>query len=76
MERLLIEDKIPYINVDESSSRNQAGKTLKIARKFGKRMVKIYRIIRKQKPDILNPGALLNSQLGKFRYSFMHFQRR
>lgn len=65
LERLLIEDKIPYINVDESSSRNQAGKTLKIARKFGKRMLKIYRIIRKQKPDILTGSAAELAVLGK-----------
>lgn len=65
LERLLIEDNIPYINVDETSSRNQAGKVLRIAKKFGKRMIRIAGIIRKHKPDILTGSAAELAVLGK-----------
>jgi uncharacterized protein len=76
LEKLLIEDKIPYINVDSGSSRNQAGKTFRIARKFFRRIYKIYNVIRKEKPALLAGSAAEIAVLGKIfrKPSYVFFE--
>lgn len=66
LEQLLIQDGVIYTNVDELSGLKTVGKTFAIAKKFGKRLLKIAGIIRKEKPAMLVGCSAELALLGKF----------
>ncbi|MDQ3050630.1 MAG: DUF354 domain-containing protein [Bacteroidota bacterium] len=66
LEQLLIEEGVPYINIDHKTGVKTVGNTLAIAKKFGRRMLGIAHVIRKEKPTMLVGCSAELALLGKF----------
>ena len=65
LEKLLQEENIEYQNVDGTSSKIIGKSTFDIALNFGKRLIRIAKIIRKNKPYILAGSAAELAVLGR-----------
>ncbi len=65
LEKLLQEENITYHNVDGTSSKIIGKSTFDIALNFGKRLIRIAKIIRKHKPYILAGSAAELAVLGR-----------